>query len=369
MIPKDIHFNFANGMYFIILALLIPYISWWLFSYRKNILEKFASKQVLEEVLIPRSNVNFWGKVIALTLAVFLAIVAWMEPEGNGHYPPGINAPKQTGEATIRRRVHDVIFLVDASASMGIKDTRSGSTRLDNAKEIVDEVMSRLQGENVSLWAFTSEPTKLSPLTMDYLFVRLRLRQMDINEGDVPGTNFVEALAGVRKEYFSTISPRHRTLIILSDGGDTRIESLAEIEREKEIVSLANLVGQADVLNLKVYTVGIGSKEGKDVPGVSYKGDPVISKLDGQLLQELAKRGRGDYYQADDLTAVQIAEKLVAKIQREGGFEEQNMRTPPALGNKDLIYDLYFQIPLGGAILLLIFVVLFPDTRRKREQG
>jgi Ca-activated chloride channel family protein len=367
MIPKDMHFNFIDGMYFLIFALIIPLIGYGLFLYRKKILQKFGTPEVLEEIVIPRSNTNYWSKVIALTLVVVLSILAWMEPVGNGHYPTGVKVPLKEDLAKVRRRVSDVIFLIDASASMGVKDSRTGSTRLEYAKEIVEEVISRLQGENVALWAFTSEPSKLSPLTMDYLFVRLRLRQMDINEGDVAGTNFVEALAALRQEYFSVISPRHRTLIILSDGGDTHLESMPISEQEKETISIANLVGQADVLNLKVYTLGIGSQNGKAVPNVSYEGKPVISKLDDKLLKELANRGRGDYYPANDLTTLNVAENLISKIQKQGGIEELNIRTP-VLGNKDLVYDLYFQIPLAGAILLLIFSIFFPDTRRKKEQ-
>ena len=47
---------------------------------------------------------------------------------------------------------------------MSVKDTRTGISRLDEAKEIVDETVSRLKGENASLWAFTAEPTRLSSL-------------------------------------------------------------------------------------------------------------------------------------------------------------------------------------------------------------
>ncbi len=361
MIPADLHFEFLNGMYLFGLALLIPCLGWWLYNFRNDVLEKFASMKVLEDIIVYRSRVNYWGKIIALSLTLFFATLAWMEPVGNGHYPPGVKPTPKPEETTYRRRVHDVIFLVDASASMSVKDTRTGISRLDEAKEIVDETVSRLKGENASLWAFTAEPTMLSPLTMDYLFVRLRLKQMDINEGDVAGTDFAAALEDIRKEYFSTLSPRYRTLVILSDGEDT-----SDREKDNGISTIVNLVGQADELNLHVFTVGLGSKVGGVIPNLIYEGKSVKSHLESDLLQALAKRGRGEYYSGESLTAVQIAKELVDNIQKEGGFENINREASNTLGNADLIYELYFQIPLGLAIILLIFAMYFPDTRKKR---
>lgn len=357
MIPSDLHFNFMDGMYGFVLAIFTLCLGWWLFTYRKNTLKHFASPEVLQDILIPRSRINFWAKIIALTLAMFLAVIAWMEPMGNGHYPPGVKAPEKIAEGEVRRIVHDVIFLVDASASMNVNDTRTKETRFIYAKEIVDEIVSRLRGENVALWAFTGEPTMLSPLTMDYLYVRLQLDQMKINEGNIAGTNFITALTAIRKEYFSTLSSRHRTLIIVSDGEDTELDRHASIE---------DLLGNADALNLHVYTVGLGTAKGGTVPEVTDGGKQVISRLNSELLKELAKRGRGEYYLANDFNAVQLAENLVEKIKKEGGFETIKNHESTLLGKEDLIYDLYFQLPLGAAILLLLFVLYFPDTRKKR---
>jgi Ca-activated chloride channel family protein len=358
MIPADLHFNFFDGIYGVILAFFVPFIALALFNYRKVILAKFASRQVLEEILIPRSRINYWAKVIALSLILILAVLAWMEPQGNGHYPLGVKAPLKQEEQTLRRRVHDVIFLIDASASMGVKDTRTGVTRLDYSKEIVDEVISQLRGDNVALWAFTSQPLKLSPLTLDYLYVRLMLKQLEINEGNIPGTNFIKVLETLRKEYFSGLSSKWRTLIIFSDGGD-------ELEKN-ELEAATKLVNDAAALNLHVYTVGLGTQQGGLVPGVLEQGKSVYSRLNSQLLVDLAKRGRGEYYVANDMNAVELAQNLLSKIEKEGGFEKVNRRQSELLGKEDLIYDLYFQIPLAAVILLLLFVIFFPDTRRKR---
>ena len=72
---------------------------------------------------------------------------------------------------------------------MAVVDTRVGESRLDYAKEIIDELVSQLDGEEVALYSLTSEMTLLVPPTNDYLYLRLMLHQVGYNEGDVYGTD------------------------------------------------------------------------------------------------------------------------------------------------------------------------------------
>ncbi|NGX41907.1 MAG: hypothetical protein K940chlam7_00181 [Chlamydiae bacterium] len=376
MIPNDIHYNFPIAVNLLIFVLVILAILWRLYLFRKKSLEKFASPEILKEVLVPRSRYNFWAKVVAICLAWILVTVALMQPKGNGHYPleGAIEAaarPKgKEQEVVVRRKAHDVIFLVDASASMDVNDTRTKVTRLDFAKEVVDEIISRLRGESVTLFAFTSDTTKLSPLTMDYLFVRLMLRQMHINEGELAGTNIVEALADMRDSHLAKITPKQKTLVILTDGGDTQLEELTGQERENQINAILNLVGGAEENQLRVFTIGMGTEQGQAVPGVTYKGQSVISSLDEELLKKLSDVGRGQYYFANDWTAMDLAEEVVAKMGEDETLLEEyrvKRRTAITRGKEDLVFDLLFQFPLGLAIFFLALVLFFPNSRTRKK--
>ena len=369
MIPNDLHYAFPSAAYLGLAVFLLAGIVWNLYSFRDTFLQRFSSAP---GVVLPRAPFSFWSKACAVCLAWIAATLVLMQPEGNGHYPKGKEEAKQPPgkeqEGVIQRKVHDVIFLVDASASMEVPDAREGRTRFDYAKEIVDEIISKLKGESVALYAFTSDATKLSPLTMDYLFVRLMLKQMHIDEGDMAGTNIAEALARIRNEYFLTITPKLKTLVILTDGGDTNLEDLKGEERQKVIESLANFFDNAEELDLNVFTVGLGSPQGGAVPDVLSEGKPVHSALDAGVLKELSRKGRGKYYYANDFTAADLANEIANEITSQPAqLEEYKVKTKSSVkGNEDLIYDLFFQIPMGIALLLLGFVLLFPDTKEAR---
>jgi Ca-activated chloride channel family protein len=376
MIPNDLNYHYPFAVYFIFGALFIFALFWRLFFYRKDLINLFASEKVINEILMPRSRYNFWAKVVSLCLVWIFATLALMEPRGNGHYPlsSGIDAGDKTKrdakEGIVKRKAHEVIFLVDASASMEVADTRTGQTRLEFAKEIVDEVISRLKGESVALYAFTSDTTKLSPPTMDYLFVRLMLRNIKINEGDLAGTNVVEAIEDMRDDYFTAITPKLKTLIVLTDGGDTNLEGLKGAEREKHIQSILNHLDKAEENQLRVFTIGMGTEQGKTVPGVEYEGKQVVSSLDENLLERISEAGRGRYYFSNDWTALDLAQDLASKIgEEEALLEEYKVKTDAsaAKGEEDLIYDLYYQIPLGIGMILLSLSIFFPDTRHRKK--
>lgn len=355
-------------------TLLILGLYGWLFVNRRNVLEGFAPKSSLDEILVPRSQGIFWMKVFSLCASWICAVLALMQPVGNGHYPEGgmshisqKSEPNQKLE--VRRKAHDVIFLVDASSSMSVQDARLGKTRLEYAKDIADALIGSLTGETASLYAFTSTTTELSPSTMDYLYVRLMLKQMHINEGDVAGTNIVDALSEIRKKYLSAPSPKSKTLILLTDGGDTSIESLEGEARERAIDSVAHLLGNAEALQLRVFTIGVGSRTGQVIPGTEYKGQPVESRVQEDILSRIATIGRGEYYYANNYTPFELSAEIQRVMNQDPQYskEEQTGMLQSLISNSGLVYDRYFQIPLGLAIFFLSFVLLCPDVARKES--
>lgn len=374
MIPQDLTYDLPQAAFALFAVFFILWLFWILFNYRKVVLSQFADPAILEKIMVPRSSKQYWLKALALMGGWLLCVLALMQPKGNAHYPEeNLTLPQkipQENLAKVRRRAHEVIFLIDVSSSMAVTDSRTGSSRLDFAKDIADQIASKLKGETGSLYAFTSEVAPLSPSTTDYLFLRLMIRQMRLNEGDIPGTNIREALVEMRKKYFSSPTPKLKTLVLLSDGGDTHVESLQGEPREQALNEILDLIQDAESLHLRVYTIGLGSVEGGEVPNLKYEGKSVHSAIDEEILKKIARRGRGIYYPAREYTAIALANELTLAMRQDNPFlEAQTVIQSLTSTKKDnRVFDLYYQFPLGLAILLIAYVLIWPAAQTK-ERG
>lgn len=357
-----------------LLLLLFPIIGslFLLYRYRQNRLSAFAQPHVLDSVVEKREPIIFWLKVLLLAIAWTCGVLSLMQPKGNERYittsPDGQVKIEKSGDSkkTLRRNPHEVIFLIDASASMGIADV-SGKRRLDVAKEIIDDVIRQLKGENVSLFAFTSSTMQIVPSTLDYLFTRLMLQQIEINEGETTGTDIKLALAFVRELFFGKSSQKTKTLILLSDGGDTRLFRLSPESEEKVIDEIISPIVDAKEKHLRVFTVGLGSLKGEKIPEVTFKGQPVISQLEEPLLHQLSAEGKGEAFVVGNMTSFQIAQKLAQRIAKEESFIDPSTSPPESQNSQTHLFDLYFQIPLGIAIIALAAYLVIPNTHKKRK--
>jgi len=346
-------FYYADPKFVTFIFLIFPILSlfWALFVYRKKALERFSSKENLAKLLIARSN-NLY-KVIAFSLVWILIVLALMQPKGDGYYPDSL---KNQAETT-KLKAHDLIFMVDASASMAIQDDPLGKTRLDLAKEIADEIMSDLKGESASLYAFTSTATKISPQTLDLFFVRMMLRGISINEGGLAGTDFLASLQKIKEKHFKTSTTKLTTLIILSDGQDTELETLTGESQTLRLNQIVNLIDDPKKLNLRVFTIGIGKATEQIIPEVQYQGKPVYSKLTVKLLKQLSEKAEGSYFDTNQLSPLEISKQLFEKLSQDNAFLKTEKKDP----KESLIYRQYFQIPLAIALILLSFYILFPN--------
>lgn len=370
MIWGSIQFDFAPAAFLIVLILPLVWGFFFLYHYRQETLESFASASLLDSIMVKRLSAVFWVKSALICLAWICCVIALMQPKGNERYiSSGAEKPQDINQkAILRKKHHEVIILLDASASMGTADTRSGKPRDVVAKEIADDVISSLKGESVSLYAFTSAAMQIVPSTMDYLFTRLMLRQVEVNEGESSGTDIKNALETVRNKYFSDASSSQKTLLVLTDGGDTSLEGLTGEERRAAIDKIIKPIEGAEHLSLRVLTVGIGSKEGANVPGVSYQGHPVISALEEPLLRKMSLVGRGDFWAANAITPFQVSQAISSAIARDETYIDEEVNTQlPSMDTQTHLYDLFFKLPLGIALVALALWFLIPDTDQRKR--
>lgn len=362
MIWRSIQFDWPQAAWLLLGVLALVWGFFSLYQYRRNRLDHLAHSAILNSIVERRSQTAYWVRAALCCLAWICGVLALMQPKGNERFvaPSGEQALLKQKNQTVRKKQHDIIFLIDASASMGVADSGAKDS-LSVAKEIVDGVVSHLKGEDAVLYAFTSATMQLVPPTADYLFFRLMLRQIQINEGETSGTDIRQALEVIHKRYLTVPTMKLKTLVLLTDGGDTHIDSLQGQEKEAAINDLLKVIDSSWGKQMRIFAVGIGSQAGKVIPRITYQGKPVIAALDASLLRKLAARSGGKAFFTDQMTTLQISDAILASIAEEpSGYSERitSLRDDNTLR----LYDYYFQWPLGLALATLALALLLPES-------
>lgn len=362
-----IHYRAPQVAYLMIGVWAIALLYWWLTCKREQALRVFYGPILVHTLSQRRPIILVVLKTLLLCLTWMLATLALMQP----YVSTGLSAtPADSANATTparekRKRPHEVIFLIDASASMAIADSRGGETRLHTAKDIVDEVLSRFHGESTAVYAFTSTLLSIVPVTWDYLLVRLMARDLQINESDSAGTDFLATLQELRNKLWANAQPdKSLTVVLLSDGGDTLYQAAQGADKGDRLRQILTLI--ADRPNIQFLTVGIGSEAGGEVPDVSYEGQPVHSQLDTNLLRALSN-GRGRLLLANSLSSYDIARELGALIAQQAAFEERAMLTQNTT-TQTIHTRALFQLPLLLALLTLVLAILVPEKEKRRAR-
>lgn len=241
---------------------------------------------------------------LALVFAVLtLGVLALMRPQ----------TPGGTESLPGRRIGADVMVVLDVSKSMLAED--AAPNRLARAKADVAEFVERVSGHRVGLVAFAGRPAVLSPLTADYGFFHLVLRNLDSSVVSLGGTRIGDAI----RKAVAAFGPNRgvsRLMLLITDGEDHDSYPLDAVE-------------EAVRAGIRIVAIGFGSEAGSEIlltdpdtgvkrPLLDRDGAVVTSRLDGELLRSIALRTEGVYVPAGtaaiDLDAIVEAhvEPLVA---------------------------------------------------------
>ncbi len=375
---SELEFDRLYGLYLLIAIPLFLLLFWRLNWFRRKALERYSSPEHSLDVVLSASSYNRWIQYTALCMAWIGVVVAFMGPKGSPTYREeeqnqgmrSSQTPAQNLSFKLKRKAHDVIFVLDVSSSMGTTDTRIGKSRLDYAKEIIEETISDLKGENGALDVFTSEVFPKVPPTLDYLYLQMVTDRMRINEGNTTGSDFLQLVNYLRDRWEADSPKKLKSVVLLTDGGDTELEGLKGQERQEREDSIIDAIGDPKVSNVRLFVIGMGSKKGGIIPNILFNQQPVHSVLEEGFLKKLTKAGRGDYIYANDETPIEIGRRLYQMISQDvSPYDEKNV-TLKALGidnSQDIVYELYYQFPLGLAILCLAIALLVPERSRKNH--
>jgi Ca-activated chloride channel family protein len=207
----------------------------------------------------------------------------------------------------------EIMICLDVSNSMLAEDV--APNRLERAKAEIRDLLGYLGGDQVGLIAFAGRATVLSPMTPDFGFLRLVLDEAGPGSVTRGGTRLEEpirkAIAG-----FGEAADVSRSILLITDGED---QDSFPLEAAKE----------AAERGIRILSVGFGDEAGSEIVITDRRtgarsalrdgdGNLVISRLDGELLRQMALATDGAYIPAGtgvlDLEA--IYDRHIARLTR-----------------------------------------------------
>ena len=367
----------------------------WSYHWRAAKAAQFAHVKSMTKIADSISKPKRIAKRVLTCLAYLLLIFALMRPQGNPdqklNEPEAANQDKQVSSSIsmeeieadddegVKESARDIIFLLDVSASMGAEDLYPD--RLSKAKEMINDIVSVLDGEHVGLVIFTSVPSVKCVLTLDYTYFRQVLAKVEINDNDFAGTKFGPALSEIIHKQFDFSDNKYKELIIITDGGDTDIEGLSGADRtaaENNIYAMSEEANSEK--GIRIHTIGLGTKAGSIVRGVKdAQGRSVKSSLNEEFLSKISEKAKGVTISAADSfidlkkiyldkIAVGGQEELSKEVEIDKDRLNELVEKQKEEGEQKIVYQEFYIWPLLLALLLLLAEFFISDKKRLKPR-
>ena len=269
--------NFAQAQY-LVLILLIPFffiLQALVLKLRRRRIRRFGDEELVRQLMPSYSVSRIWVKLTLFSIGFFFFVIGLSRPQ--------IGAKLKEHET----KGAEIMIALDVSNSMLAEDY--SPNRLERAKLAISRLVDKLRDDRIGLIVFAGNSFVQLPITTDYVSAKMFLNTISTESVPIQGTAIGEAINTAIRS-FSAQSEKSRAIIIITDGEN----------HEDDPVAAAT---QAAEMGIRVFTIGVGSPEGKPIPmdGGLLKdrdGNIVVTRLDESVLQEVAKAGNGLYVRA-----------------------------------------------------------------------
>ncbi|WP_084206738.1 vWA domain-containing protein [Marinobacter lutaoensis] len=185
----------------------------------------------------------------------------------------------------------DLMLVVDISPSMDERDMiiqGRAINRLQAVKYVLNDFISRRQGDRLGLILFGTEPYVQAPLTFDLETVRTLLQEAGL--GMAGRATAIGDAVGLAVKRLRERPQGQRVAILLTDGANTA----GEIRPDKAI-EIAKAAG------VRLYTIGIGAESMLQRGLLGSRRVNPSRDLDEALLTRMAESTGGQYFRARSL--------------------------------------------------------------------
>ena len=328
--------NFAQAQ-FLLLLLLIPFffiIQALVLRMRRNRIRKFGDENLVKQLMPSYSLSKVWVRLTFFALGFMFFVIGLSRPQ--------IGAKIKEHET----KGAEIMIVLDVSNSMLAEDY--SPNRLDRAKLAISRLVDKLRDDRIGLIVFAGNSFVQLPITTDYVSAKMFLNSISTDSVPIQGTAIGEAINTAIRS-FSAQSEKSRAIIIITDGEN----------HEDDPVAAAK---QAAEMGIRVFTIGVGSPEGKPIPmnGELLKdrdGNIVVTRLDESVLRDVASEGNGAYVRAGNSEfglnpIIDDIRKMEDEKYKSIVFEE---------------FDEQFMYFLGIALFFFVLEMLIGARRSKRH--
>ncbi len=302
-------------------------------QHRRQVAGRFIQQHLLDLVVIDFSLRRRRWQSILLLIAFAFALLALARPQWGYEIQ------------NVKRQGLDIVVAIDVSKSMLTQDVKP--SRLERTKLAVKDMVKKLKGDRIGLMAFAGEAFLTCPLTTDYNGFLMSLDDLSTDTIPRGGTDLARAIEEAIKGYGDN-KQAYKDIILVTDGEEGEGDAL-------------KAAAQARAHGIKIYTVGVGTKEGDliQVPDENgqkvflkdAQGNVVKSRLNENLLQQIAYTTSASYVRAGgaQFGLDYLYDNQLSKLEKRDIDEKQNKK-----------YNERFQWPLTISVLCLLAATLLP---------
>ncbi len=323
-------FRFAHPEYFYLMLVIPAFVVLFILSRlsRLRSLRLFGDRALIAQLMPSASGNRPFIKFTIWMLALAFIIGALAQPQFGSKL------------VTSKRKGVELIIALDVSNSMMAEDIKPN--RLERAKRAIAKLTERLRNDKIGLIVFAGQAYVQLPITTDYVSAKLFLDA--INTGIVPvqGTAIGAAIQMAMKSFTPEFTGS-KAVIVITDGENHEDDAVGAAKEalEKKII---------------VHTIGMGLPQGAPIPigGPGSRdflkdkqNNIVVTKLDENMLTQIATAGGGTYIRANN-----------AEVGLNNLFNEIEKMEKSELNSRD--YSEYNdQFPLFLTLALLLIMIDF----------
>lgn len=335
---KELNFQFQYPEAFWLLALVpvlllvyLLYIGW-----RKRAARKLGDERLVAELTRNHSPKKALLKFSLMAAAFAIGCVTLANPR------------KPDDETAEVRKGIDVVIALDVSNSMLATDVVP--SRLAQAQKLLTTMIDKMPNDRIGLVVFAGNAYTQMPLSTDHEAAKLFVSTANPNMVPEQGTAIGDALLQSNAA-FEEASQRFKTIILVTDG---------ETHDEDALPTTQELAKKGVMVN----TIGLGSPSGATIIDTTThqaktdeNGQVVMSKLNEELLQQVAQTTHGTYIHLDNIPTA------LATLQD----QYRNVDKKALLDTSALNYESFYIWFLLPVFLFLLAELFLPDRKSVTE--